>query len=63
MVVTHAAYLVALLQVGSTWTRDQTCVLCIGRWLLNHWTTGEALYVSFIHIHTHTCMYGIEIAK
>ena len=23
-------------------TRDQTCVPCIGRWILNHWTTREA---------------------
>ena len=56
--VTHAAYLAALLQVGSTWTRDQTCVVCIGRWILNHWTTREALCVYFIHIYTYThlCM-------
>ena len=23
----------------SSLTRDQTCILCIGRWILNHWTT------------------------
>ena len=23
--------------------RDQTCVLCFGRWILNHWTTGDVL--------------------
>ena len=28
-------------QTGSSWARDQTCVLCIGRWALSHWTTGE----------------------
>ena len=22
-------------------TRDQTCIPCIGRWILNHWTTRE----------------------
>ena len=22
---------------GSTWPRDQTCVSCIGRWILYHW--------------------------
>ena len=22
-------------------TRDQTCVPCVGRWILNHWTTKE----------------------
>ena len=26
---------------GSSLTRDQTCVLCIGRQILNHWTTRE----------------------
>ena len=24
-------------------TRDQTCIPCIGRWSLNHWTTREVL--------------------
>ena len=28
---------------GSSWTRNQTCVLCIARWIPNHWTTREAL--------------------
>ena len=28
--------------VGSSWTRDRTCVSCIGRWILNHWTTRAA---------------------
>ena len=27
----------------SSWTRDQTHVSCIGRQILNHWTTREAL--------------------
>ena len=27
--------------VGSSWTRDQTCVPCIGRQILIHWTTKE----------------------
>ena len=22
-------------------TRDQICIPCIGRWILNHWPTGE----------------------
>ena len=22
-------------------TRDRTCILCIGKWILNHWTTKE----------------------
>ena len=29
--------------VGSSWTRDWTCVPCIGRWILYHWATREAL--------------------
>ena len=29
--------------VGSSWTRVQTCVPCIGRQILNHWTTREVL--------------------
>ena len=24
---------------GSSWPRDWTCVACVGRWILNHWTT------------------------
>ena len=36
--------LVALRHVGSSWTRAQTHVPCLGRWILNHCTTGEALY-------------------
>ena len=35
--------LVAPRQVGSSWTRDQTRVPGIGRWVHNHWTTGEVL--------------------
>ena len=27
--------------VGSSLTRDQTCISCIGRQILNHWTTRE----------------------
>ena len=29
--------------VGSSQTREGTGVLCIARWILNHWTTREAL--------------------
>ena len=32
---------------GSSWTRDRTCVLCIGRQILNRWTCREALNVHF----------------
>ena len=30
--------------VGSSQTRNGTHVLCIARWILNHWTTREALF-------------------
>ena len=33
--------LVAPWHVGSSWTRAQTCVPCIGRWILNHCATKE----------------------
>ena len=33
--------LVAPGQVGSSLTRDRTCVRCIGRQILDHWTTRE----------------------
>ena len=33
--------LIAPWRVGSSWTKNQTCVPCIGRWILNHWTTRE----------------------
>ena len=32
--------------VGSSWNRDWTCVPCIGRWTLNHWTARKGL-ISF----------------
>ena len=38
----------ALQRVESSWTRDQTPVPCIGRWILYHWTTREVLHVNFI---------------
>lgn len=33
--------LVAPWHVGSSWPRDGTCVLCIGRRILTYWTTRE----------------------
>ena len=33
--------LVVLQYVGSSWTKDQTGVPCIARWILNHRTTRE----------------------
>ena len=35
---------VALQHVGSSWTRDWTRVLCIGRQILYHWPTREVPY-------------------
>ena len=29
-------------------TRDRTCVPCIGRWILNLWTTREVPFLSFL---------------
>ena len=40
----------ALQHVGSSWTRDQTYVPCIGRQILNHWTTREVLSYRFLLI-------------
>ena len=37
---------------GSSQPRDQTCVSCIGRWSLYHWTTREALF-HYYHIYKH----------
>ena len=31
----------------SSLTRDRTHVPCIGRWILNHWTTREVPYICF----------------
>ena len=39
--------LVAPQHVGSSQTRDQTCGPCIGRQILNHWTTREVQPLSF----------------
>ena len=42
---------------GSSQPKDRTlisCISCIGRWILYHWTTWEALYVS---------IHGLYISK
>ena len=41
--------LVVLKYVKFSLTRDQTHVLCIGRWILNQWTTREILSWIFSH--------------
>ena len=43
--------LVALWNVESSWTRDGTCVPCIGRQILNHWTTREVQLPVFYYTH------------
>ena len=45
---------VALRHVGSSWTSDWTGVSCIGRQILYHWTTREALHILFWWIDTQT---------
>ena len=40
--------LIALQHVESPWRRNQTHVLCIGRWILNHRTTKEVPKALFI---------------
>ena len=44
--------LVAPRHVESSWTRDWTCVPCIGRWILNHWTPQQSLMV-LLKSHSH----------
>ena len=39
--------LVALQHVGLLWSRDRTHVPCIGRWILNHWTTKKVPHLLF----------------
>ena len=43
--------LVALRHVGSSWARDRTCVPCIARCIVNHWTTREAPIFFFFQSH------------
>ena len=31
---------------GSSWSRDQAWVSCVGRWILYHWDTREALIIN-----------------
>ena len=41
------AGLVATQNVGSSWTKDQTHIPCIGKWILNHWTTRDVQFAYF----------------
>ena len=41
---------VALWLVGSFHTRDRTCVPCIGRQILNHWTASKVPNTEFLNL-------------
>ena len=47
--------LATLWHVSSSQKRGWTCVPCIGRWILNHWTTSEVLsapiWWGLVHFH------------
>ena len=43
--------LVAQGHVESSWSRDWTCVCCIGKWILNHWLTRE-VHGCFFFVHS-----------
>ena len=43
----QAHYWVAPRHVGSSWIREPARVSCIGRWVLYHWATREALHWLF----------------
>ena len=46
---------VAPWHVLSSWARDRTHVLCIGRWILIHRSTGEVLFSAFNDGHSDQC--------
>ena len=50
---------------GPSWPRDQCRISCIGRWVLYHWATKEALYYfnsSQIHLLSFfQCLYLLRI--
>ena len=48
--------LAALQHVGPYQTKDQTCIPCIGRHILNHWTTRDAQSPFYYCIHVHFCL-------
>ena len=45
----------------SSWTRNRTRVLCIGRWFHNHWTSREASFPPFDSWEQCGCEYGIRV--
>ena len=55
---------------GSSWPRDQTCISCIGRWILYHWVTWEApvskqmrLYCEVAHLRAPQLAHGSQNSK
>ena len=42
--------LVAPWHVGSSWTRDRSCVPCIGKQILNHCATREVPYLTVLSV-------------
>ena len=40
--------LVAPWHAKSSWTRDQTCVPCSGKWILTHCTTREVTFTAIL---------------
>lgn len=45
--------LAVLWHAESFQTRDQTCVSCVGRWILYHWAIREALSLSSDALSSH----------
>ena len=50
-------------QVKSSQTRNQTCVPCIGRWILNHWTTVEVPFLSHLKEAPHLAWAPVQGCK
>ena len=48
-------------RVGSSQTRDGTCVPCLGRQILSHWTTREVQLGCFLILSCVSCFYILEI--
>ena len=59
--------LVVLQHVGSSWTKDQTGVPCIARWILNHRTTREtsvSLMVENVKlVFIRKCIFPLQLGK
>ena len=49
--------------MGSSQTGDWTCVLCIRKWILNHWTTREGQAVAILRLHCDFCRLWKKVQK